>query len=97
MDRFENQFTEMDAQTSYMEGSMGSSVASSTPQNQVDELMAKVADENGIEFNATMREGGLEGKVDSLTEQAQKENEQQGKEKEEDDLEQRLKALRPAT
>lgn len=96
MDKFETQFEDLDVQTSTMEGVMGSTVASSTPQDQVDLLMAKVADENGIELGQKME--GL-ANVPSA-EQAQQETSGKGKEKEEgedDKLAQRLRALRPAT
>ncbi|CAO1638376.1 unnamed protein product [Sympodiomycopsis kandeliae] len=88
MDKFETQFEDMDVQTSYMEGTMGSSVAQSTPQDQIDLLMAKVADENGIEINQ---------KLDELPQQEiQPAQPETTKEQEEDQLAQRLRALRPA-
>lgn len=91
MDKFETQFEDMDVQTSYMEGTMGSSVASSTPQDQIDLLMAKVADENGIEINQKM--GELSSPAREVeTSSAQKESNPA----EEDQLAQRLRALRPA-
>lgn len=49
MDKFETQFTDLDVQTSYMESTMSSTTATSTPQDQVDLLMQKVADEAGLE------------------------------------------------
>lgn len=91
MDKFETQFEDMDVQTSYMEGTMGSSVAQSTPQDQIDLLMAKVADENGIELNQKM--GELEtAKAEPQQSIATPEKGEQ----EEDQLAQRLRALRPA-
>lgn len=98
MDRFEGQFEDMDSQANYMETAMGSTAASTTPQDQVDLLMAKVADENGIELGQKMGEVGLAGKVGELSQQ-QKEGEEANKEggEEEDALAQRLKALRPAS
>lgn len=91
MDKFETQFEDMDVQTSYMEGTMGSSVASSTPQDQIDLLMAKVADENGIELNQKMGDLAAPAKELETAAPAQKENPA-----EEDQLAQRLRALRPA-
>ncbi|PWN20941.1 hypothetical protein BCV69DRAFT_282449 [Microstroma glucosiphilum] len=96
MDKFETQFEDLDVQTSYMEGTMGSSVASSTPQDQVDLLMAKVADENGIEFGQKMGEVGLEGRVKEL-EHEKGQGAAVKEDGEEDKLAQRLRALRPAT
>lgn len=105
MDRFEGQFNEMDAQTNYMESAMNSSVSQTTPQDQVDLLMAKVADENGIEFNRKMGEVALDGKpLDNLKAQEQEASAAKAgaegnteQPEESDALEQRLKALRPAT
>lgn len=95
MDKFENQFEDMDVQTSTMEGVMGSTVASSTPQDQVDLLMAKVADENGIEVGQKMQ--GV-GNVPSAAVAAEETGKAKEKEEgEEDKLAQRLRALRPAT
>ncbi|CAO1622040.1 unnamed protein product [Parajaminaea phylloscopi] len=96
MDKFETQFEDLDVQTSTMEGVMGSTVASSTPQDQVDLLMAKVADENGIEVGQKME--GL-ANVPS-TQHVQEEAAGKGRDKveaEDDKLAQRLRALRPAT
>lgn len=92
MDKFENQFEDMDVQTSYMEGAIGSSTASATPQDQVDTLLQQVADENGIEVNHKLGDAALDGKVQELNKQ------QQEPQREEDDrLAERLRALRPAT
>lgn len=49
MDKFETQFTDLDVQTSYMEDTMSSTTATTTPQDQVDLLMNQVADEAGLE------------------------------------------------
>ncbi|KAJ1653311.1 hypothetical protein IWQ61_006534 [Dispira simplex] len=51
MDKFENQFENLDVQTQYMEGTMGNSVSLSTPQSDVDQLMHQVAEEHGLELN----------------------------------------------
>jgi charged multivesicular body protein 1 len=59
MEKFESQFEDMDVQSSYMEQSIGQSTASTTPQDQVDELIQQVADENGLERNAEMPGAGL--------------------------------------
>lgn len=50
MDKFETQFTDLDVQTSYMESTMSSTTATTTPQDQVDLLMQQVADEAGLEI-----------------------------------------------
>jgi division protein CdvB (Snf7/Vps24/ESCRT-III family) len=49
MDKFESQFTDLDVQTSYMEGAMSDTTAVATPQDQVDNLINQVADEAGLE------------------------------------------------
>jgi charged multivesicular body protein 1 len=50
MDKFEAQFSDLDVQTSYMEDAMGSTMAVSTPQDQVDALMRQTAEEANIEL-----------------------------------------------
>ncbi|KAJ3381279.1 Charged multivesicular body protein 1a [Entophlyctis sp. JEL0112] len=50
MDKFEQQFEDIDVQTSYMENAMGQTTAMTTPADQVDELLQQVADENGLEL-----------------------------------------------
>ncbi|KAJ3416367.1 Charged multivesicular body protein 1b [Chytridiales sp. JEL 0842] len=60
MDKFEQQFEDLDVQTAYMEGSMSQSTAMTTPIDQVDDLMQQVADENGLELQ--MELPGVESK-----------------------------------
>lgn len=43
MDKFEQQFTDLDVQTGYMEDTMNDSTANTTPQDQVDLLMQRVS------------------------------------------------------
>ena len=50
MDKFEQQFENLDVQVEYMENSMGQTTAMTTPGDQVDELMQQVAEENGLEL-----------------------------------------------
>jgi charged multivesicular body protein 1 len=54
MDKFEQQFEDLDVQTQYMENAMGNTTALSTPQNDVDRLMQQVADEHGLELHMEM-------------------------------------------
>jgi charged multivesicular body protein 1 len=54
MDKFEQQFEDLDVQTEYMENSMGQTTATMTPGDQVDELMQQVAEENGLELQMEM-------------------------------------------
>ncbi len=60
MDKFENQFEDLDALTNYYEGATNNVNALTTPQEDVDELMNQMADEAGIE----MKQGLNETKVD---------------------------------
>jgi len=49
MDRFEQQFENLDVQSQVMEDTMCASSTLTTPQNQVDALMQEVADEAGYD------------------------------------------------
>merc|ERR1719400_1504506 len=51
MDKFEQQFEDIDIRTSVMEESMGSVATTNTPADQVDELIREVADEAGLEVS----------------------------------------------
>ncbi|KAK9897035.1 putative DID2-class E vacuolar-protein sorting and endocytosis factor [Cystobasidium minutum MCA 4210] len=89
MDKFESQFTDLDVQTSYMEDTMNDSTANTTPQEQVDLLLQKVADEAGIEVQHDLAESALpEDKLNEL-------NSPDKVTVEEDRLAERLRALRP--
>ena len=87
MEEFEKQFADMDVKSGYMEGAMEASTAMSTPPDQVDKLIQQCADEAGL--NAAQL---LDGLGDVGTHVPNKEKEEQAKK--EDDLEQRLAALR---
>ena len=50
MDRFESQFEKLDLHSSVMENSLGQSMATTTPQDQVDALINKVAAENDLQI-----------------------------------------------
>ncbi|KAL7274912.1 hypothetical protein RUND412_002163 [Rhizina undulata] len=51
MDKFESQFEDLDVATSYYENTTASATAVGTPQDEVDRLMAQVADEAGLELH----------------------------------------------
>jgi charged multivesicular body protein 1 len=57
MDRFEQQFEDLDVQSNVMENTMNSTVTTSIPQNDVDSLMQRVADEAGLELNMELPAG----------------------------------------
>jgi charged multivesicular body protein 1 len=54
MEDFEKQFEDMDVKSSYMESTMDSTTAMSTPADQVDELIRAVAAENKLELGESM-------------------------------------------
>ncbi|KAI9007632.1 vacuolar assembly protein DID2 [Hyaloraphidium curvatum] len=85
MDQFEKQFEDLDVQTSYMESTMSQTTAQATPQDEVDELMQKVADEHGLELKMDLPGVAVE---------AAKEKEAT---REEDELGARLAKLRNAS
>jgi charged multivesicular body protein 1 len=58
MDKFERQFEDLDVKTQYMEGTMNATTATSTPANQVDELISQVADANNLELGEAFSEAG---------------------------------------
>ncbi|ODV78645.1 vacuolar protein sorting protein 46 [Suhomyces tanzawaensis NRRL Y-17324] len=85
MDKFENQFEDMDASTNYYETTTNNVSALTTPQEDVDELLSQVADEAGIEMKQGLNETKVEissPPVSNITEEK------------EDKLAERLRALR---
>lgn len=62
MDKFEQQFEDLDVKTQYMEGAMNATTATSTPAEQVDELIGKVADANNLELGEAFSGAGPVGK-----------------------------------
>ncbi|KAK6461549.1 vacuolar protein sorting protein 46 [Scheffersomyces coipomensis] len=85
MDKFENQFEDLDSATNYYESATNNVNALTTPQDQVDELLSQVADEAGIEMKQGLNETQVEisaPQVSNMTEEK------------EDKLAERLRALR---
>ena len=87
MGDFERRFADMDVKRGYMEGAMESTTAMSTPPDEVDKLIQMVADEAGLDTAMALDELG---EVGTHVPNADKAEEK----KKEDDLEQRLAALR---
>lgn len=58
MDKFEKEFEDLDVQSQVMEGTMNSSSTLTVPSADVDKLMAKVADEAGLELNMDLPQAG---------------------------------------
>lgn len=56
MDKFEQQFEDLDVKAEYMEGTMNATTATSTPAEQFSELIGKVADENNLELGEAFNE-----------------------------------------
>ena len=61
MDKFEQQFEDLDVKTQYMEGAMNATTATSTPAEQVDDLIMMVADQNNLELGEAFTEIGPVG------------------------------------
>ena len=92
MDKFESQFSDLDVQTAYMEDTMSSTVATSTPQDQIDLLLQQTAEEANIELRQGLTNTDLAGKVPDLG--AKEESKIQDEDKQ---LAERLRALKPTT
>ncbi|XP_022254775.1 charged multivesicular body protein 1a-like [Limulus polyphemus] len=56
MEKFENQFEDLDVRTSVLEDVMGSAITTATPQEQVGVLIQQVAEENGLEILDQLQE-----------------------------------------
>lgn len=85
MDKFEQQFEDLDVQSSYMENTMSQSTTTAVPQGDVDTLMQQVADEAGLELNMELP-SGVQSTIGTSTQISQ----------EQDELSQRLARLRQA-
>eukprot|EP00945_MAST-04E_sp_MAST-4E-sp1_P005543 g5543.t1 len=86
MDQFEKNSDDLEVRTAYMEGTMSSSTATSTPEDDVNSLIKQVADENNLEL---MNELGAAGAVGTTTAKS----EANGEPEKLDDLAQRLANL----
>lgn len=85
MDKFEAQFEDLDATASYYENATANASMLTTPQDEVDMLMQRVADEAGLEMKQDLEKNTpLKTKVEPEQEQ----------EVVEDKLNERLRALR---
>jgi len=56
MDQFEKQFEDLDVQSEYVEGAMSKTTALSTPQEEVDDLIAMTAEEHHIDLKEKFSE-----------------------------------------
>jgi charged multivesicular body protein 1 len=82
MDKFEEQFENLDVATEYYENASSSATAVGTPQEDVDRLMAQAADKAGVELQEDLQPAPQAKIKTGPTEQ------------EEDGLNERLRALR---
>eukprot|EP00401_Gymnodinium_catenatum_P050057 CAMPEP_0117589152 /NCGR_PEP_ID=MMETSP0784-20121206/70253_1 /TAXON_ID=39447 /ORGANISM="" /LENGTH=65 /DNA_ID=CAMNT_0005390601 /DNA_START=256 /DNA_END=449 /DNA_ORIENTATION=+ len=55
MDAFEKNFEDMDVRSAYMENAMDSTTSMTTPPEEVDNLIQKVADEHGLEVSGQLQ------------------------------------------
>lgn len=68
MDKFEQQFEDLDVKTGYMENSMNATTVTSTPADQVDTLISQVADQHNLQLGDAFTEAGpIKGKTPSIT------------------------------
>eukprot|EP00656_Telonema_subtile_P026335 TRINITY_DN28315_c0_g1_i1.p1 TRINITY_DN28315_c0_g1~~TRINITY_DN28315_c0_g1_i1.p1 ORF type:complete len:207 (+),score=44.18 TRINITY_DN28315_c0_g1_i1:3-623(+) len=88
MDTFEHQFETMDATAEYMETAIGSTMASTTPEDEVSSLMSQVADEHGLEIKQNIESRALSSALPKV-QQVQ----QQGVDDETAEIEARLAKL----
>lgn len=86
MDKFESQFEDLDVQSSYMENTMSQTTTTSVPQNDVESLMQRVADEAGLELNMELPAGPASTAIGTSTQAST----------EQDELTARLARLRQA-
>ena len=88
MDKFEQQFEDLDVKAAYMDQAMNSTTANATPVDQVDELVKMVADENNLQLGEAFSDLGPVGEIQ------EPEPEKKQPVAVEDDLEARLANLR---
>uniref|UniRef100_A0A1Q3FXK3 Putative vacuolar assembly/sorting protein did2 n=1 Tax=Culex tarsalis TaxID=7177 RepID=A0A1Q3FXK3_CULTA len=86
MDKFESQFEDLDVQSSYMENTMSQTTTTAVPQNDVESLMQRVADEAGLELNMELPTGPASTAIGASTQAST----------EQDELTARLARLRQA-
>lgn len=84
MDKFEQQFEDLDVHSNVMENAMSQTTTTTVPQGEVDGLMQQVADEAGLELNMELPQGVQASSIGTDTRVSQ----------EQDELSQRLARLR---
>ena len=91
MDKFEEQFGELDVRTGYMNSAMAGATATLTPEDDVDTLMQAVADEHGLQL---AREIDTAGAVPSAAPAVQQQQPADAEAAAEQQMEERLAKLR---
>jgi|EP00670_Eutreptiella_braarudii_P007162 charged multivesicular body protein 1 len=66
MDTFEKQFETLDVTSEYMENAIGSTTALTTPDEEVNGLMAAIADENDLNVQMNLDGVDVKNRVDPL-------------------------------
>jgi charged multivesicular body protein 1 len=66
MDKFEQQFETMDVTSAYMENAIGHTTALTTPDEEVNSLMAAIADENNLSVQMNLDGVDVKSRVDPL-------------------------------
>lgn len=84
MDKFENQFVNMEVQSQFMETSMAGTTSLSTPESDVNSLMQQVADDYGLQVSVGLPQAA--GHSISVP--------KEGEQVDEDDLARRLEELK---
>jgi len=69
MNKFERQFEDLDLQTHVMDGVMSNQAQLTTPQDEVNSLMAQVAEEHGLEVGLNMPNASAAQPSGTATEQ----------------------------
>eukprot|EP00490_Sorites_sp_Unknown_P002813 CAMPEP_0114660472 /NCGR_PEP_ID=MMETSP0191-20121206/20150_1 /TAXON_ID=126664 /ORGANISM="Sorites sp." /LENGTH=100 /DNA_ID=CAMNT_0001889265 /DNA_START=388 /DNA_END=690 /DNA_ORIENTATION=+ len=59
MDKFEDQFENLDLTSKMMENAIDTTTSQTMPETQVDGLMSQIADENGLEFESQLNDIGI--------------------------------------
>ena len=93
MDKFEKQFEDLDVQQSYVENTMNQTTTLSTPQDQVDALIAAVADEHNLDVSGALG-SAVPSRTTAATAQAGAASAAAATDTEQDELSERLAALK---
>ncbi|KAL3909851.1 MAG: hypothetical protein SGPRY_009279 [Prymnesium sp.] len=60
MDKFEQSFEDMDVRSEYVEQAMNSTTTAAMPEEDVEDLMQRVADEHGLQMAQAFKTAGSE-------------------------------------